>query len=566
MIKKERLENVKLGYVFAILLFFLLVLWSLFASLKNYLGERYSIYNDHFEVKVNDGVFSDVSLSDFVLVDQPRKTIVEITNTIPSYMNRDYTLLPCYYLCSVEAFVDGKLIYSAGVKEVENNEMFGCGYHFMNLPEGCGGKTLKIRLVANEPKTVFNIGSIKACPSSKVYLYFFQENFYAIFTSILLIFVGLLSTICSIVMMIRDRSFYRLLLIGIFSLGTGIWTFFYYQVNQLFSDDITFGTTVEYVSLYLTVISFGLLILFSRRYEKSWRLNLLKINVAVLAVFVLVCFILHFVNILRIPYTLPVFHVLTLFYIVTICLAGYFKIKLKSYSRRYMVILGIIMSVSLVLEIIRHNVLKYVYPNSVFLSTSFIPISSLVSVVIFFMSFMAHMYEMALSRREKEVLTDMAFNDPLTGFYNRAKYVRDVEEFVNSKKYFAMVNCDVNGLKYVNDKFGHRAGDELLKSFSECLRESVPANARCYRMGGDEFMVLVADSTKMEVNLAMENLVKHEREISEGKEYVVEASYGVAFSNEVPDCNPQKLYTLADKKMYEMKTKCHSSRRGKTEV
>ena len=78
MIKKERLENVKLGYVFAILLFFLLVLWSLFASFKNYLGERYSIYNDHFEVKVNDVVFSDVSLSEFVLVDQPRKTIVEI--------------------------------------------------------------------------------------------------------------------------------------------------------------------------------------------------------------------------------------------------------------------------------------------------------------------------------------------------------------------------------------------------------------------------------------------------------------------------------------------------------
>ena len=167
MIKKERLENVKLGYVFAILLFFLLVLWSLFASFKNYLGERYSIYNDHFEVKVNDVVFSDVSLSEFVLVDQPRKTIVEITNKIPGYMNRDYTLLPCYYLCSVEAFVDGKLIYSAGVKEVENNEMFGCGYHFMNLPEGCGGKTLKIRLVANEPKTVFNIGSIKACPSQR---------------------------------------------------------------------------------------------------------------------------------------------------------------------------------------------------------------------------------------------------------------------------------------------------------------------------------------------------------------------------------------------------------------
>lgn len=566
MIKKERLENVKLGYVFAISVFFLLVLWSLFASFKNYLGDRYSMFNEHFEVKVNNTVFSDVHLSDFVLGDQPRKTVVELTNKIPDYMDHDYTLLPCYYLCSVEAFVDGQLIYSAGVKEVENNEMFGCGYHFMNLPEGCAGKTLKIRLVANEPNTVFNIGSIKACPTSKAYLYFFQENFYAIFTSILLIFVGLLLSICSIVMMIKERSFYRLLLIGIFSLGIGCWTFFYYQVNQLFSDDITFGTTVEYVSLYLTVIPFGLLILLSRRYEKSWRLNSLKINVAVLAVFVAVCFVLHFTNTLRLPYTLPMFHVLTLCYIVTICLAGYFKVKLKSYSRRYMVMVGIIMSVSLVLEIFRHNFLKYVYPNSIFLSTSFIPISSLVSVVIFFMSFMAHMYEMALSRREKEMLTDLAYNDPLTGFYNRARYVKDVEELVESKKPYAMVNCDVNGLKYVNDKFGHRAGDELLKSFAECLRETFSVNARCYRMGGDEFMVLVVESTQRDMDLAMNSLVKHEKEISEGREYAVEASYGVVFSHEVPDGNPQKMYTLADKKMYDMKIKCHSSRRGKTEV
>lgn len=69
--KKKHLENVKIGCVFAISLFFFLVLWSLFASFKKYLGERYSTYNEHFEVKASDVVFSDVSLSDFVPGDQP---------------------------------------------------------------------------------------------------------------------------------------------------------------------------------------------------------------------------------------------------------------------------------------------------------------------------------------------------------------------------------------------------------------------------------------------------------------------------------------------------------------
>ena len=59
------------------------MLWSLFASLKNYLGERYSIYNDHFEVKVNDVVFLDVSLSDFVLFsDSHIMSLKEKMNTL----------------------------------------------------------------------------------------------------------------------------------------------------------------------------------------------------------------------------------------------------------------------------------------------------------------------------------------------------------------------------------------------------------------------------------------------------------------------------------------------------
>jgi diguanylate cyclase (GGDEF)-like protein/PAS domain S-box-containing protein len=93
-------------------------------------------------------------------------------------------------------------------------------------------------------------------------------------------------------------------------------------------------------------------------------------------------------------------------------------------------------------------------------------------------------------------------HDPLTGIYNREYFEIKFEEL--DKKInvpVALVVCDVDGLKYVNDHFGHKAGDELIKGVAALINQYSSDAISVARIGGDEFIIIVTNQS--------ENLVQH---------------------------------------------------------
>ena len=90
---------------------------------------------------------------------------------------------------------------------------------------------------------------------------------------------------------------------------------------------------------------------------------------------------------------------------------------------------------------------------------------------------------------------DIATVDNLTGLMNRNAYLADAQRFVDEGAApLCVVVGDVNHLKRVNDTLGHLVGDRLLTSVSGHIRENLPQRARAYRIGGDEFVVLMPKS------------------------------------------------------------------------
>lgn len=87
-------------------------------------------------------------------------------------------------------------------------------------------------------------------------------------------------------------------------------------------------------------------------------------------------------------------------------------------------------------------------------------------------------------------LQNMCFTDPLTGLGNRFA-MDDYMKRIFSEKSVGVVYCDITGLKTVNDNQGHVAGDRLILSASECLRE-VFGDIGIFRIGGDEMLVIAA--------------------------------------------------------------------------
>ncbi len=99
--------------------------------------------------------------------------------------------------------------------------------------------------------------------------------------------------------------------------------------------------------------------------------------------------------------------------------------------------------------------------------------------------------------------------DALTGFKNRKAYYKDIDMIERDKEIsmqpVGVVFADVNGLKEVNDRFGHEAGDELIVSVSKAITAVFP-EARRYRFGGDEFVILSFDKNKAAFDEKLEKL------------------------------------------------------------
>ncbi|MFZ2031554.1 MAG: EAL domain-containing protein [Vitreimonas sp.] len=128
-----------------------------------------------------------------------------------------------------------------------------------------------------------------------------------------------------------------------------------------------------------------------------------------------------------------------------------------------------------------------------------------------------------------------AFHDSLTGAPNRAAFLRELTERVQARsKNYAVAMLDLDRFKAVNDNFGHAAGDELVRSIWESLKENLPSGALAARIGGDEFGIIVPDADEKCVRDICEDIIalcQEERSIF-GHAVKVGASLGVAFALE----------------------------------
>lgn len=178
-----------------------------------------------------------------------------------------------------------------------------------------------------------------------------------------------------------------------------------------------------------------------------------------------------------------------------------------------------------------------------------------IPVIIIFICLIAAVTAVLLFRRiSNPAYKDMATTDLLTGLKNRNAFEVDLHnlELIKDRKQTAIISIDLNDLKQVNDTLGHTAGDRYIQEGSRVLVNCMPDNALPYRIGGDEFAVLLHDITLEEVDLMMQKLRGWEKKPADAMEKV-SMSVGYAFFDAAIDQNLEDTLRRADSNMYTQK-------------
>lgn len=163
-------------------------------------------------------------------------------------------------------------------------------------------------------------------------------------------------------------------------------------------------------------------------------------------------------------------------------------------------------------------------------------------------------------RRVRQELEHLAYYDTLTRAYSRHYGMLTLERWQEQQQPFVLVFADIDGLKYVNDTFGHAAGDEYILGTSRALENFHPHAILC-RLGGDEFMLLARNVTFVQARARLEQL---RAELSKGYEgkYERAFSFGLVAVDENNTKSASLLLSIADEIMYDDKRSRKKERRA----
>jgi diguanylate cyclase (GGDEF)-like protein len=164
-----------------------------------------------------------------------------------------------------------------------------------------------------------------------------------------------------------------------------------------------------------------------------------------------------------------------------------------------------------------------------------------------------------VSGRHLGELRFLADHDPLTRLLNRRAFVSRLEgEVARAVRYdrtFGLAIADLDRFKQLNDRYGHPAGDEALLAFANVLGESLRKPDDAFRIGGDEFAVLLAEATEDDARQVVARVEALLEKLSgEGEPWAsdLSASFGCAACPE-DATDAQTLFRLADEALYDAK-------------
>lgn len=164
-------------------------------------------------------------------------------------------------------------------------------------------------------------------------------------------------------------------------------------------------------------------------------------------------------------------------------------------------------------------------------------------------------------KERQQQIEFLSYHDQLTGLYNRRFYEEELRRLDTARNYpFSIISADVNGLKTINDAFGHETGDQLVQKVAEIIKKECRADDIIARTGGDEFIILLPKTDSQSAKVLV-NRIKSRIEQEKIMNINISISFGWETKNE-EDQDILGVIKSAEDFMYKKKILENSSKRS----
>ena len=510
-----------------------------------YIGSRFE--NKKYEAKshMDAEQFADLHIT------QETKDKIQWEGTLPTY-DLDNVCLGFQSLHqNIEIYVVDEPVYriSAGNNAFGNTT--GWLYNFVQLKDEYKGKQISIRMDAiygGNTQPSFYLGS-----ELSLYLMVIRQNIVPFILCVITIILGLIMVLYWFYVHRTTVVGKGLLHIGIFAIVLGIWSINEIPITTLIFQGHVVCSYVSFMSLMLLPIPFMLFVreLYLDQNSKGWYIIGI---VSLLNIFL--CVGMQVTNLVDLKSSLWITHGTLLIFVVI--LAWQTIKEMHNGQLNFKAKVNMICVAIDLLTMFLDLAMYYLKDGD---ANAFGRIGFLIHIIA--LGWLATRDSAGLIEKGRvaELYQTLAYRDQLTGLGNRTAFVEDMEKREGMEEMTSIIMLDLNDLKKCNDTLGHEAGDRYIQNAARMIDDSFRENGSCYRIGGDEFCVILpSDSAKL-CNALLLGLQDRQREFNEkSMEEKVYVAWGYAIFNERMDKDLNDTRKRADIMMYQNKQKMKEGR------
>lgn len=447
---------------------------------------------------------------------------------------------------TIKVFVDDILIYQY---PVENNNLFsntpGYCWNFVSLPNMVNNVRIEISSPYKAYFTTipqFYIGNNFSVPSKII-----DTSLIPFILCIIIFCLGICMVGYHVGISRKVNTKSKLFYLGTFAIILSIWSINECPLTPFIAKNSLLTSYVSFLSLMLLPLPFGLFIKnFYEDNSKSWEI-FFKLNI----IQIIFCILLQLTGIYDLRETLWSTHVMMG---VLASVVFYHSYQLLKNGVRYKVVKIHLLCITICAVTLVMDIAAYYWGSGD--GNTFGRIGFLSYIIVLGISSIEESSSLMKMGQQANLYQQLAYTDQMTGMNNRACFNIDFEQLSHMPNDIAVIDFDLNNLKYTNDTFGHSAGDRYIKNCSNIIREIFANIGKCYRVGGDEFVVMIQNSSNIDLTHYLAMLESSVDSCNrDNKDLHMQIAYGCAIYSPTEDRSLEDTYNRADKIMYTDKKK-----------